>query len=194
MAGEDILSSVSTSWTSSHLGFTLRHVHTWGHLLQWNDAHEKRGYQLLEPDMQPQQEDSPSLSKFQILNFWTSFFPGAASGHLAGLKLGPFLRYCLWKKGGEKKKDWIFFRMGLWRKRLKETQANIGRGTVPFICHFFKKTHRGLKSPFGMNCLFPSYLQQNNYSHISENTTVFWCTYVCIYFFLKVNPTEILIY
>lgn len=40
-SGEDILRSVSTSWTSSHSGFTLWHVHTWGHLLQWNNAHPK---------------------------------------------------------------------------------------------------------------------------------------------------------
>lgn len=176
------------------MGFTLTRPHL-GPSVTMERCPRERGYQLLESDMQPQQEDSPSLSKFQILNFWTSFFPGAASGHLAGLKLVPFLRYCLWKRGGKKKKTgWIFFRMGLWRRRLKETQANIGRGTVPFICHFFKKTNQGLKSPFGMNCLFPSYLQLNNGSHVSENTAVFWCTYVYIYFFLKVNLTEILIY
>lgn len=122
----------------------------------------ERSYQLPEPDMQRQQKDSPSLSSFK---FWTSEPHFSHVLHLyilAGLKLVPFLRYCLWKRKRKKKKQgWTFFRMGLWGRRLQETQANPRGDPALFIWHFLKNK-LWLKKSLHCKALFPSSLQLND--------------------------------
>lgn len=121
----------------------------------------KRSYQLPEPDMQGQQEDSPSLSSFKFGTSEPHFSQVLHLDILAGLKLVPFWRYCLWKRGKKKKQGWTFFRMGLWGRRLQETQANTGGDTAPFIWYFLKNKS-WLKKSLQCEALFPSSLQLNH--------------------------------
>lgn len=99
----------------------------------------ERSYQLPEPDMQRQQEDSPSLSSFK---FWTSelhFSQVLQLDILAGLKLVSFLRYCLWKRGEKKSKPEPFLGWAFEEEGYRKHKLTLEETLLPLYGIFKKK-------------------------------------------------------